>query len=80
MHCKFFFSTEVLHYPERNAFGYRIYARTVGEPFLLMASPGKYALADDALLAAGAEIAHIKGRLFERYLRLNEARTADGAA
>lgn len=81
MQCKFFFNAEIRYYQETERFGYRINARTVGDPFLLMVSPGKYRSGSDALVAAECEINHIKERLFRRYLRANASRkTINGGA
>lgn len=82
MYCKFFFNAEVLYHHDVGRFSYRIHARTVGDPFLLMASPGAYRSGSDALVAAECEINQIKERLFRRYLRANNGgkRVKGGAA
>lgn len=72
---------EVVFYPERGRYGYKLYARMLDEPFLFLVSPGIYAEAATALLAAGREIRSIETRMLARDARLRYVNTqTNGAA
>ena len=83
MHNRFLYTAEVVFYDDVHRYGYRIYARTVNDPFLILLSPGKYLDADSALRASESEIQNIKTRLSARDIRegVRYAQNAtDGAA
>ena len=82
MHTRFLFTAEVIFYDDVRRYGYRIYARTVNEPFLLLASPGKYLDADSAIRASESEIQNVKARLLSRDIRkgVRYSQTTGGAA
>ena len=69
MHNRFLYTAEVVFYDDVGRYGYRIYARTVNDPFLILLSPGKYLDADSAIRASESEIQNIKARLLARDIR-----------
>ena len=73
---------EVVFYPERGLFGYKIYGRSVAEPFLILVSPGNYTSSEATLRAANQEIRALNSRMLARDTRLGLSvhQTTDGAA
>ena len=69
MHNRFLYTAEVVFYEDVLRYGFRIYARTVNDPCLILVSPGKYETSGEAIKASETEIQNIKARLLARDIR-----------
>ena len=63
-------TASVVFYPDQSAYGYKIYARGLNDPFLVVASPGKYENCLTALAAGDQEIKDIERKMRARDIRL----------
>lgn len=77
-----YLNSEVVFYAETGGFGYYVKGRTLGEPFIIIASHGKYPTADTALSAAEKTMEAICRAKYLQGARrdIKKAQLSDGVA
>ena len=70
-----FFTTEVVRYPERDAYGYKLKAVGLEDTFTILVSPGIYDTSDAALAAAIRDAHRLRGNMAARSARLRKNET-----